>query len=40
VMTRFFPGNDSLVTDAKFEAYRSAIVAQGRLLLEAVARTL
>lgn len=40
VMTRFDPGNDSLVTDARFEAYRTAIVAQGRLLLEAVVKSL
>ncbi|MBX3223255.1 MAG: hypothetical protein KF795_22275 [Labilithrix sp.] len=40
VMTRFDAGNDSLVTDARFEAYRAAIVAQGRLLLEAVVKSL
>ncbi|MCW5832035.1 MAG: hypothetical protein KIS78_06230 [Labilithrix sp.] len=40
VMTRFEPGNDSVVTDARFEAYRAAIVAQGRLLLEAVVKSL
>jgi hypothetical protein len=40
VMTRFYAGNESLITDAKFEAYRSAIVAQGRLLLEAVVTAL
>lgn len=40
VMTRFQTGNDSAITDATFEAYRSAIVQQGRLLVEAVAKSL
>jgi hypothetical protein len=40
VMTRFETGNDSAITDPKFEAYRSAIVQQGRLLVEAVAKSL
>jgi hypothetical protein len=40
VMTRFKAGNESLLTDEKFEAYRTAIVAQGRLLLEALAKSL
>jgi hypothetical protein len=40
IMTRFAPGNDSALTDAKFEAYRDAIVLQGRLLVEAIAKSL
>lgn len=40
IMTRFTTGNDSAITDAKFEAYRAAIVLQGRLLVEAVAKAL
>lgn len=40
VMTRFNTGNDGAITDAKFEAYRTAIVQQGRLLVEAVAKAL
>jgi hypothetical protein len=40
VMTRFLPGNDSAITDSMFEAYRAAIVLQGRLLVEEVARSL
>src|SRR5262249_2927054 len=43
VMTRFNAvgaGTPEPVTDAKFEAYRAAIVAQGRLLIEAVAKSL
>lgn len=40
VMSRFQTGNDSAITDAMFEAYRSAIVQQGRLLIEAVAKAL
>jgi len=40
VMSRFDPGNDGAITDARFEAYRSAIVLQGRLLVEAVAKAL
>lgn len=40
VMTRFQAGNDGALTDAKFEAYRSSIVQQGRLLVEEVAKTL
>lgn len=39
-MTRFQTGNTSAITDAKFEAYRSAIVQQGRLLVEAIAKAL
>jgi hypothetical protein len=39
-MTRFQAGNESAITDAKFEAYRAAIVLQGRLLIEAVAKSL
>lgn len=38
VMSRF--DSSSVVTDAKFEAYRAAIVLQGRLLIEAVAKSL
>jgi len=37
VMTRFEDGHDDRVTDAKFEAYRTAIVAQAKLILEAIA---
>ncbi len=40
IMTRFDNGNDDAVTDAKFEAYREAIVLQGRLLVESVAKSL
>jgi hypothetical protein len=40
VMTRFQTGNDSAITDATFESTRSAIVQQGRLLVEAVAKSL
>lgn len=40
IMTRFLAGNDAAMTDAKFEAYRTAIVQQGRLLVEAVAKSL
>ena len=40
VMTRFLPGNDALLTDSKYEAYRAAIVQQGRLLVESVAKSL
>jgi hypothetical protein len=40
VMTRFQAGNDSAITDAKFEAYRASIVQQGRLLVEEVAKSL
>lgn len=40
VMTRFLPGNDALLTDSKYEAYRTAIVQQGRLLVESVAKSL
>lgn len=39
VMTRFDAGNDSAITDATYEAYRSAIVQQGRLLVIEVAKT-
>ncbi|MBX3234260.1 MAG: hypothetical protein KIT84_04185 [Labilithrix sp.] len=39
IMTRFSSGNGA-VTDATFEAYRAAIVAQGRLLVEVVAKSL
>lgn len=38
VMSRF-EADDSAITDATYEAYRSAIVHQGRLLVEAVAKT-
>ncbi len=37
VMTRFEPGHESQVTDSKFEAYRTAIIAQTRLIVEVVA---
>lgn len=40
VMSRFDAGNQSGVTDKTFEAYRSSIVLQGRLLIEAVAKSL
>ncbi|MBX3186237.1 MAG: hypothetical protein KF819_04445 [Labilithrix sp.] len=40
VMTRFLAGNESEITDSKFEAYRAAIVLQGRLLVEEVAKSL
>lgn len=40
VMTRFLAGNDGAVTDSKFEAYRTAIVTQGRLLLEEIVKAL
>lgn len=40
VMTRFQTGNDSAITDATFESTRAAIVSQGRLLVEAVAKSL
>jgi hypothetical protein len=40
VMSRFQTGNDGAITDAKYEAYRTAIVQQGRLLIEAVAKSL
>jgi hypothetical protein len=40
VMTVFEDGNESALTDAKFEAYRAAIVLQGRLLVEVVAKSL
>jgi hypothetical protein len=39
-MSRFAPGNDSAITDSRFEAYRAAIVLQGRLLVEEVAKSL
>lgn len=39
VMSRFEAGNDAAITDATFEAYRSAIVLQARLLVEEVAKT-
>lgn len=37
VMTRFQEGNDSAITDPKFEAYRDSIVAQGLLLVKIAA---
>jgi len=49
VMTNFFSGNpssgggvrdDNAITDARFEAYRSAIVAQGRNLLLVIGNSL
>ena len=40
VMTRFQTGNDSVVTDAKYEAYRGAIVEQTTRLIRVVADSL
>jgi hypothetical protein len=40
IMTRFATGDTSSITDPTFEAYRSSIVLQGRLLIEAVAKSL
>lgn len=40
VVTHFSTGDNALITDAQFEAYRNAIVQQGRNLVYAVMRNL
>ncbi len=40
IMTRFEPGSSDAITDERFEAYRTAIVHQGRLLIEAAGKAL
>lgn len=40
VMTRFGAGSDGKITDATFEGFRDSIVAQGRNLVIAMAKTL